>query len=189
MQLKYINNVEFLDSGLDISQYDGNRTRQKLAELIAKEEKLIPATESESNKEYDVMYTPPRETLKLSNYKAGILDLGLIKAMRSDIPNLKHVRADRSTFGEIFFDDKKPVGYYQTSHDENCTWIQAFEILPEYQGKGLSDQMLTRLLRKTNATNLSIDLDNEIAIRLYLKNGFREYARTPKMMLMCREPD
>lgn len=189
MELKKIEDVEFLDSGPSILQYDGNRTRQLLRALIEKEKRATPATESIKFKEYDMMYNPHKERAKLSDYKAVDLDLGIIKAMRGDVPNLKHVRADRSTYGEIFSDGKHPVGYYQTSRDENCTWIQAFEICEDYQGKGLSDQMLMRLLRKTNATNLSVDLNNELAIRLYMKNGFREYARTPKMMFMHREPD
>lgn len=187
-QLRDVANVELLDKGPDFRKYDGNRTRQLLKALIMKEKKALPATEAVKFKEYDIMYNPPKEKAKLSDYKAGSLDLGIIKAFRSEVPNLKHVRADRTTYGEIFLDGKHVVGYYQTSRDENCTWIQAFEIMPDYQGKGLSDQMLTRLIKKTNATNLSVDQENEVAIRLYMKNGFREYARTRKMMFMHREP-
>lgn len=188
MQLASLQNVELLTTGPNILEYNPDVTKKALKALITKEEHT-PATEGVKFTEYDIMYNPPKEKAKLSSFNAVDLDLGIIKAMRGDVPNLKHVRADRSTYGEIFSDGKHPVGYYQTSRDENCTWIQAFEICEDYQGQGLSEQMLSRLIRKTNATNLSVDLNNELAIRLYMKNGFREYARTQKMMFMHREPD
>lgn len=152
--------------------------------LIAKRMNQKPASEAIKFVEYDPMYHSTSERDMLSKYKHGKLDFPMIKAFRSEVPTLKHVRCTSDSNGEIFFDGKHVVGYYQTETKDNCVWLQALEILDDYRGRRLGDQMLQRAINHGKITNLAVNIENEVAIRMYLKHGFIEYARTPKMMFM-----
>lgn len=190
MELSLLPNVELVTVGENITDFDVDDLKRELRKIKKKENRLELSLESSVKfAEYDMYYKPPKEKTKLSGFKSGKLDLPMLKAFRSEVPNLKHVRYDRTANGEIFTDGKKVVGYYQTTRQDNCVWLQAFEILEEYRGQGLSSQMLERAIRKTGLTNLSVDVRNNVAIRLYLQHGFQEYSRTPKVIYMNRVPD
>lgn len=99
---------------------------------------------------------------------------------------LKHVRFGPKCFGEIFTTkkDNKLVAYYMTEEkDDGNVWIAALEIDKEFQGHGLSRQLILRILDYQNATHLSVNKNNEVAIKLYNKT-FEVYDETEKMLFM-----
>ena len=122
----------------------------------------------------------------LSEYKIGKLDKGIINSYKDKCRNLKHVRVGSNTCGEIIIDKENVVGYYNTENKDGCIWLQSFEIMKDYRGHGLGNKLLARALSKTNFTNLAVNIENEVAIRMYMNYGFVEYSRNDKMMLMYR---
>ena len=86
-----------------------------------------------------------------------------------------------------------PVCYYNVQHkkDENSDtgeiiWIQALEVNPDYQGRGLAKQLLDICINEEHATNLAVNKDNEVAIRLYRSKGFVPYVTNGSMINMQR---
>lgn len=154
---------------------------QKLSSNVEKSE---IATEAMSiTTKFDADYQP-LEKIKLSSFKSTKLDKLMIDAYKSKVSSLKHAVSNMNTSGEIFIDRENAVGYYQTEIKDNCIWLQSFEICEKYRNHGLANQMLSRAIRRGKITNLSVEIKNEIAIRLFLSYGFFEYARTKELMLM-----
>lgn len=90
--------------------------------------------------------------------------------------------------GEVFYDNGKPVAVYQTDRslkNHNQRWIQAFEVIPEYQHKYLASQMLPRCLERTKATHASCS--DLIMQNILLRNGFRTYATKDAIWFMKLE--
>lgn len=148
------------------------------------------ATESSGIKftSFDTIYTP-KGTKRLSDFKIGKLDKQIINAYKKECPSFSHIRWNRNTFGEIVVDGDNVVGYYMAEKKDNRIWLQAFEITKEYQSYSLGSQLLTRAIRKAKITNLSVAIKNDVAIQMYIKNGFTEYSRNDTFMLMMRNED
>ena len=182
--LKDLPKVELVMKGPDISKYN-----YKEAEKALEQVKKIPesaAMEAISFTQYDPNFIQ-KEQLRLIDFPHVPIDHSTLIMWKSKCPNLSHVRIGPSSHGELFFDKNKVVGYFSVEVRENCNWLQAFEIMKEYRGKNLSNQLLQRAIRFHHATNLAVDISNEVAIELYLKNGFTEYSRDGKMMYMWRK--
>lgn len=79
---------------------------------------------------------------------------------------------DDSEFGRIFVDkDDKLVGYVICN---DWGWITSIEVTPDYKGYGLGEQLLKYAMKNLGGNRLGVHKDNEIAYRLYKKNGFHE---------------
>jgi len=90
--------------------------------------------------------------------------------------------------GEVFYDHGKPVAVYQTERslkNHNQCWIQAFEVIPEYQHKYIATQMLKRCLEQTHAMYASCS--NVIMQNLLLRAGFKTYDTIKSVWLMKLE--
>jgi mycothiol synthase len=83
----------------------------------------------------------------------------------------------------LLYDGDRPVGCVRAHKDEHdgvpCATIGPLAIVPAYQGRGLGRALLRAAVR--NATSqgypralLSVNAENEGAIALYLKEGFRK---------------
>ena len=150
---------------------------------------------------------PPEEMNKklpmsLSRLKKIKLDDKVIKKYEAHLDGLSHVRTTNNCTGYLWVDPKHkvrmtnleiPVCYYNVQHkkDENSDtgeiiWIQALEVNPDYQGRGLAKQLLDICINKEHATNLAVNKDNEVAIRLYRSKGFVPYVTNGSMINMQR---
>ena len=73
--------------------------------------------------------------------------------------------------------NNKPVGTSWLTHDYRRIYLHHFGILPEYQGKGLSKLLLDESLAYAKKEGMQIKLevhkDNEIALNIYKKAGFK----------------
>lgn len=143
-----------------------------------------------------------RLPMSLSRLKKLKIDDKVIEKYGYYINGLSHVRTTNNCIGYLWVDPKHkyrmtnipmPVCYYNVQHkkDENSDtgeviWIQAIEVNEDYQGRGLAKQMLDICINEEHATNLAVDKDNEIAIRLYRSKGFVPYVTNGKMVNMQR---
>lgn len=148
-------------------------------------EDLTPVNESITFETYRENYKSDKKHEKLGQYAFTPLNFSMAQAWKKECPNLKHVRFDRNTHGELVMDKSKVVGYYNIEQKDNCRWLQAFEITPAYRGKGLANQLLKRAVRHGYVTNLAVNEANTVAIQLYLHMGFHEYARSGHQIYMC----
>ena len=128
---------------------------------------------------------------RLNEFKVNNLDKSFIDACRKTnldayTKYLRHIRVNNDTSGCIYTDKDKIVAILNTEIKKNgMIWIQALEIAEEYQGYGLSKQLLLIATKKYNAKYLSVDKNNKVAIDIYEKFGFHEYHKTDNMIFMC----
>ena len=100
----------------------------------------------------------------------------LIDEFKGEYKYLKHI--DHRDDAYIFFDDdNKIVGVIAVEHKdsdyEDGDWITALEVSKEYQGYGLGTQLLDFAVKNLHADSLSVNRNNEVAIRMYEKYGFK----------------
>ena len=98
--------------------------------------------------------------------------------------NLKNIKLSSTIGGEIVVDGNNVVGYYITETMENCVWLQHIEISKKYRGSNLGNQLFARAIRRGKITNLSVEIENEIAIRMFMNYGFQEYTRNAITLFM-----
>lgn len=74
-------------------------------------------------------------------------------------------------------DDKKIIGTSWMTFDGRRIHLHHFGILPEYQGRGLSKNLLKESLRfvkeKGYQVKLEVHRSNSVAVTLYIKAGFK----------------
>jgi ribosomal protein S18 acetylase RimI-like enzyme len=78
----------------------------------------------------------------------------------------------------LYLHDEAPVGYGHLDKFDNEIWL-GIAIIPEFQGKGISHQIMDQLILNAKefqleSIALTVDNDNFTAIELYLKKGFVE---------------
>ncbi|WNS76190.1 GNAT family N-acetyltransferase [Bacillus sp. DTU_2020_1000418_1_SI_GHA_SEK_038] len=83
----------------------------------------------------------------------------------------------------LLYHQEKPIGVVRSSRDfynnESVLNIGPLALIPEYQGKGLGRQLLRKALEFGKNTGLpkavlSANADNERAVHLYTKEGFKK---------------
>ena len=109
-----------------------------------------------------------------------------VKKCRDLCKSLIHVRINSSSRGMIFRDQHGHiVGYFNTvKYGDGSVWLQALEVTPEYQGKGIGTQLLKYAIKKFNVSKLSVARTNEVALRMYQKCGFTITRESDSMYFM-----
>ena len=98
---------------------------------------------------------------------------------------LKSIRIGSSNIGYAFFDKDNLVCFISIETKENNEiWIQALEVIKEYQNNGLGKQLLDFACKDLKAKFLSVRKTNNIALNMYKKYGFRIYKETDYMYFM-----
>lgn len=91
------------------------------------------------------------------------------------------IRSDTYTFCRILEYDAAPAGYALMSRSYSqeaggiVVWIEEIYILPEYRGKGLGSEFFAWLFESHPVPRyrLEVEPENEAAMHLYKKLGFR----------------
>ena len=128
-----------------------------------------------------------KHDMNLSQFEKMRLSDAAIQVYKQKLPSLSHVRINNNTKGYIWIDKKTdmPVAIVNVEEkDDGFTWIQAFEIFVPYKGHGLSKDILNVAIRELKATNLSVNKDNQVAIKIYKSYGFKTYKTTEYMYFM-----
>lgn len=105
----------------------------------------------------------------LSQFKKVKIDKNLIEKYSSTTKMLKE--ADESEFGFAWFDEDKLVGYCMAN---DYGWITAVEVSKDYKGYGIGEQLLKYAMSNMGGNRLGVHDDNEVAMKLYKKCGFKE---------------
>lgn len=181
-----MNNISLVNRGFDFHNYDKKITQKN--EKLLKQGKLntddiiFEDVSSVLQKDFQ-----SKHDMNLSSFEKMRLSDAAIQVYRQKIPSLSHVRVHNNTKGYIWIDKKTdmPVAIVNVEEkDDGFSWIQAFEIFTPYKGHGLSKDILNVAIRDLKATNLSVNKDNQVAIKIYKSYGFKTYKTTESMYFM-----
>lgn len=141
-----------------------------------------------------------RMPLSLSRLKKIKIDEEVVKKYQPYINGLEHVRLLGNCTGYLWVDPKNkvrmtnidtPVCYYNVHRkkDDNyetgeIIWLQAIEVNPDYQNRGLAKQLMNIVIHQEHVTNLAVNKDNAVAIKLYTDLGFKPYVTNGSMINM-----
>jgi ribosomal protein S18 acetylase RimI-like enzyme len=119
----------------------------------------------------------------------GTREYALIIKKHINIPNKLELKKEFFEFinkkdkrGYLFFEDKKLVGYILVSTQDNAWskfgYIQDIFVKKEFRKKRIATQLILEFLsyakfKKINQIFLSVNIENNIAIKLYKKLGFK----------------
>lgn len=123
-----------------------------------------------------------KEKLGLFNFKLVLLNKKSIKQY-----HLNHIR--NTCIGSIYVNKKNELVCFIAIEEKenNERWIQGLEVSKDYRGHGLSEELLKEATNKYKADHLSVNKNNEVAIYLYKKFGFKIYNETDIMYFMVKE--
>ena len=87
-------------------------------------------------------------------------------------------------FGLIAYHHDEPIGIVMYAYSPQQADIVTFGVLPAYRGKHVSDELMEesfRFLEEHGIKDvfLEVAVDNEHAISLYQRHGFKEVGRRP----------
>lgn len=82
-------------------------------------------------------------------------------------------------FGWLVEDAEDLKSYILVRDDHYILDITRFGTRTAYQGEGFGSQLLTHVLRTRRSVMLSVCRENELALRIYLKNGFKIVGQLP----------
>lgn len=181
-----MDNITLVNRGYDFYNYDKKIT-QKNEKLLKKgklntDDIIFEDVSSVLQKDFQ-----SKHDMNLSSFEKMRLSDAAIQVYGKKIPSLSHVRINNNTKGYIWIDKKTdmPVAIVNVEEkDDGFSWIQAFEIFTPYKGHGLSKDILNVAIRDLKATNLSVNKDNQVAIKIYKSYGFKTYKTTESMYFM-----
>ena len=181
-----MSNISLVNRGFDFHNYDKKITQKN--EKLLKQGKLNPDdiifedVSSVIQKDFK-----SKHDMNLSQFEKMRLSDAAIQVYKQKLPSLSHVRINNNTKGYIWIDKKTdmPAAIVNVEEkDDGFIWIQAFEIFVPYKGHGLSKDILNVAIRELKATNLSVNKDNQVAIKVYKSYGFKTYKTTEAMYFM-----
>lgn len=71
--------------------------------------------------------------------------------------------------------------------DDETKWIVSLDVNNEYQGHGLSKQILDFAVKQLNCKYLSVNKNNKLAKKIYDDYGFKVYEQDDNMYYMTLE--
>jgi glycosyltransferase involved in cell wall biosynthesis/ribosomal protein S18 acetylase RimI-like enzyme len=100
--------------------------------------------------------------------------------------------------GRVFYavnDEGKYIGLlavYVNDTASQCAFISTISVLPEYQGSGISDNLMLKAFEVAvengmRSISLEVDLSNQRALAFYKKQGFRKERQVIDTLIMTRE--
>lgn len=128
--------------------------------------------------------------IKLSSLKKIRITESIINKYKKEYPVLKHVRCkDTDEYicdGYMWLKDNALVCYVGSCkyNDDNTKWIVSLEVMREYRGYGLSNQILDFCVKFMNCKYLSVRKNNNLAKKIYDKYGFKVYYEDKNMYYM-----
>lgn len=132
----------------------------------------------------------PKGKKSLSSFKKIHITEDIIKKYKKEYPFLSHVRCkDTKEYicdGYIWFDNDKLVCMVGSCEytDDHTKWIVSLEIIKDYQGYGLSTQIVDFAVKSMNCKYLSVNKSNKVAKKVYDNYGFKVYHEDNTMYYM-----
>lgn len=88
--------------------------------------------------------------------------------------------------------DGVPIGYISVERREDCIFLAAIEIAPDYQSRGIGTKLIRGLLNEADGRNVPVELQVlkvNTARRLYERLGFTVIGETETHYMMRRLPE
>lgn len=132
----------------------------------------------------------PKKHMSLSSFKKVQITQDVINKYKEKYPDLKHVRCnDTDTYkcgGYIWLSNDKLVCNVGTCEyfDDGTKWIVSLDVNNEYQGHGLSKQILDFAVKRLGCKYLSVNKSNKLAKKIYDDYGFKVYEQDDNMYYM-----
>lgn len=112
--------------------------------------------------------------IKLSSFNKVTIDKQFVDKYKDKFKLLKHVDLNDDKRIAFLDKDNNLVGYIATNKEKDgLIWITALEISNQYKGYGLGKQLLDYGVKHLDAQALGVAHDNEVAIQMYKKYGFK----------------
>lgn len=188
VKLRCIGKIKVIkDKGEDGIPYKyGNNT----AELYDWEWRWINTVTNESVSSTVSKDHKQKGYIKLSSLKKIRITESVINKYKKEYPVLRHVRCkdtdEYACDGYMWFKDDNLVCYVGSCQytDDKTKWIVSLEIVPEYRGYGLSNQILDFCVKSMKCRYLSVGKTNKLAKKIYDKYGFKVYYEDKTMYYM-----
>ena len=110
-------------------------------------------------------------TKKLSDFNKEKITKSFIDKYKSDYKFLKHIHPEDESYA--FLNKNEIIGVVSVANVDKYKWIRAIEVSTNYKGYGLGNQLLDFSVKELGGNALTVDKDNEIALRMYLNYGFK----------------
>jgi ribosomal protein S18 acetylase RimI-like enzyme len=104
------------------------------------------------------------------------LEQELFEEHLSEATLLEELRAGS---GWLIADQEGLKSYIMVRDDGYILDITRFGTRTKYQGEGYGGRLLAHVLDTPRAVMLTVDGENHVALRMYLKNGFKVVGRLP----------
>lgn len=126
---------------------------------------------------------------KLSRYTKMKLSDAVLMNYGRNFPSIRNIRINKDTKGLVWVNGGDLVALVNTTEkeDDDFRWITSLEVFGVHKGKGLSKGVVQAAISELKATNVKVNKDNEIAVKVLKKNGFKTYKKNGDMLLMSRD--
>lgn len=108
-----------------------------------------------------------------------------IKKYKPSYKGLSHIRAGDDYHGKIIINNDEVVGFINVRKSDGM--IQGLEVNPKYRNNGVATSLLNTAVSQLGAHQLTVNRKNDIAHKLYLKNGWKDKSVSGQMILMVKE--
>lgn len=135
----------------------------------------------------------PKKHISLSSLKRIQITNDVINKYKEKYSGLRHVRCeDTDTYrcdGYMWLSGRELACNVGTCEylDDGTKWIVSLEVNREYQGHGLSKQILNFAVKQLNCKYLSVNKNNKLAKKIYDDYGFKVYEQDENMYYMTLE--
>lgn len=124
---------------------------------------------------FETKYDPhhkPKGHLYLSSFKKVPMNRTFIDKYKNKDRMVKYAEATDRGYAWLDGDVLVGVVAVKPHADGRCNWIVTLGVSKDYQGCGLGEQLLRFAVTTLKGNALSVAYDNEVAIRMYKKQGF-----------------
>lgn len=146
-----------------------------------KAERIVTINETSVNSKLDPNFKKGSK-YSISSYKKIDISDKIIKQYKPKYKELKHIRIGGTYKGYLYIDKDELVALLNV--DTEKKEIQALEIMNKYKGHGLSKQLLDIATNDLQANSLWVNKNNEVALNIYSKYGFKEVSSSGLMIKM-----
>lgn len=119
----------------------------------------------------------------MKNYQRFEITEDVLK--KYSYPALSHIRTGDNCKGFLFVDGDSVVGFVNVEEKENKEkWIQGLEVSKDYRKQGVAHTLLNLAVDTLGAEFLSVQTNNDEAIKLYEAEGFYIFDKTENQYFM-----
>lgn len=132
----------------------------------------------------------PKGSISLGDLQRIQITEDLIAEYKTRYPCLRHVRCkdtkEYTCDGYCWFKDDDLVCMVGscTYRDTGEVYIVSLEVLDDHKGYGLAKQILSYAINEMHCTKLSVNKNNELAMKIYKRFGFRQFYADDTMIYM-----